>query len=178
MSNIKVIKSKASDVDLLVSISRDTFTETFASFNSEENMKQYLEAEFSKSKLAMELQNAFSEFYFVSFDKQVVAYLKLNFGPAQTELQDERSMEIERIYVLKEFQRKNLGQLLFNKAFEIARRRNIEYIWLGVWEENRRAIQFYKKNGFVAFDKHFFKLGFDTQTDIMMKLDVRSNNPD
>lgn len=37
-------------------------------------------------------------------------------------------------------------------------------------EENLRAISFYKKNGFMEFDKHIFKLGDDEQTDIMMKL--------
>ena len=44
------------------------------------------------------------------------------------------------------------------------------YVWLGVWEENVRALNFYKKNGFIEFDKHIFKLGEDEQTDIMMKL--------
>ncbi|RZL17332.1 MAG: GNAT family N-acetyltransferase, partial [Pedobacter sp.] len=43
------------------------------------------------------------------------------------------------------------------------------YVWLGVWEENPRAIRFYQKNGFMPFDKHIFKLGEDEQTDIMMK---------
>jgi len=42
-------------------------------------------------------------------------------------------------------------------------------VWLGVWEENPRAIKFYKKNGFVEFDKHTFVLGEDEQTDILMK---------
>jgi ribosomal protein S18 acetylase RimI-like enzyme len=41
---------------------------------------------------------------------------------------------------------------------------------LGVWEENHRALAFYTKNGFIAFDKHIFRLGNDEQTDIMMKL--------
>jgi len=42
-----------------------------------------------------------------------------------------------------------------------------------VWEENPRAINFYKKNGFVEFDKHIFVLGDDEQTDIMMRLDLK-----
>ena len=60
--------------------------------------------------------------------------------------------------------------MLYEKAIEIANQRNADYVWLGVWEENPRAISFYLKNGFVAFDKHIFKLGDDEQTDIMMKL--------
>jgi ribosomal protein S18 acetylase RimI-like enzyme len=103
----------------------------------------------------------------------VIGYLKLNFGQAQTELQDEKALEIERIYLLKEFHGKNVGQLLYDKALQIARQKNVDYVWLGVWEENRRAINFYTKNGFVEFDKHIFKLGNEEQTDKMMKLNLR-----
>lgn len=60
--------------------------------------------------------------------------------------------------------------MLNHKAIEIATKEKAEFVWLGVWTENPRAIQFYKKNGFVEFDKHIFRLGEDTQTDIMMKL--------
>jgi len=60
--------------------------------------------------------------------------------------------------------------LLYNNAIKIAKQKNAEYVWLGVWEENYRALKFYKKNGFVEFDKHIFKLGNEEQTDIMMKL--------
>jgi ribosomal protein S18 acetylase RimI-like enzyme len=71
---------------------------------------------------------------------------------------------------MKEFQGNQVGQLLYNKALEIAQEKNSKFIWLGVWEHNSRAINFYKKNGFVEFDKHTFKLGNDEQIDIMMKL--------
>jgi ribosomal protein S18 acetylase RimI-like enzyme len=52
---------------------------------------------------------------------------------------------------------------------EVAKALHSAYVWLGVWEKNARAIRFYEKNGFVAFDKHLFKLGDEEQTDIMMK---------
>lgn len=64
---------------------------------------------------------------------------------------------------------------LYDKAIQIARDKNADYVWLGVWEENPRAISFYKKNGFVEFDKHIFKFGNDEQTDIMMKLKLTSS---
>ncbi|SMG52036.1 GNAT family N-acetyltransferase, partial [Sphingobacterium psychroaquaticum] len=104
---------------------------------------------------------------------EVIGYLKINFGQSQTELKDEKALEIERIYVLKEYHGKNVGQVLYQKAMEIAKEKKADYVWLGVWEENPRAISFYKKNGFVEFDKHIFKLGDDEQTDIIMKLKMR-----
>ncbi|MFC3157622.1 GNAT family N-acetyltransferase [Chryseobacterium arachidis] len=52
---------------------------------------------------------------------------------------------------------------------EIAEQEKKKYLWLGVWEENLRAVNFYKKNGFIEFDKHIFRLGNDEQTDLMMQ---------
>ena len=46
----------------------------------------------------------------------------------------------------------------------------LKYIWLGVWQENPKAIQFYTKNGFEVFDQHVFKLGDEEQTDFLMRL--------
>ena len=170
MNNIEITKINLSELKQLQSIGKQTFFETFAESNTEENMQQYLTEGFTDDKLSLELKNQNSEFYFAKLNEKVVGYLKINFGLAQTELKENIGLEIERIYVLKEFHGKNVGQILYDTAFEIAKRINAEYLWLGVWEHNPRAINFYKKNGFVEFDKHIFKLGDDEQTDIMMKL--------
>ncbi|POY37237.1 GNAT family N-acetyltransferase [Flavobacterium alvei] len=170
MTNIEIAKVTLNDIDQLQKIGRQTFEETFSKSNSEENMKTYLEEGFSIQKLTTELNDKNSEFYFATFENEVIGYLKINFGASQTELKDSKSLEIERIYVSKEFHGKSVGQLLYDKAIQIAKQKNVDYVWLGVWEENPRAISFYKKNGFVEFDKHIFKLGNDEQTDIMMKL--------
>ena len=170
MTDIKIQKVTLDHMDQLQKIGRQTFYETFASGNTEENMKNYLDEGFSVAKLTTELNDNNAEFYFATLEDQVIGYLKLNFGQSQTELQDDHALEIERIYVLKDFHGKSIGQMLYDKAIQIAKQKCADYVWLGVWEENPRAINFYKKNGFVAFDKHVFKLGNDEQTDIMMKL--------
>ena len=157
----------------LQEISRQTFVETFAAQNTEENMKKYLEENLSAEKLSAELHDNNSRFYFAELDKKVIGYLKLNFGQSQTELKDGRALEIERIYVIREFQGMRIGQKLYDKAINIARDEGMDYVWLGVWEENPKAISFYRKNGFVEFDRHIFRLGDDNQTDIMMKLELK-----
>ncbi len=175
MSKIEIRKVTIKDLDELQKIGRQTFYETFASGNTEENMSKYLEESFSVAKLTTELSDKNAEFYFATLDNKVIGYLKLNFGQSQTELQDNKAVEIERIYVLKEYHGKGVGQLLLDKAINIARQKKADFVWLGVWEKNLRAINFYKKNGFVEFDKHIFKLGNDEQTDIMMKLKLNDN---
>ncbi len=156
----------------LQKIGKTTFAETFTKHNTKEDLNKYLEESFSNEKLSSELNNPYSSFYFAEIEDNVVGYLKINFGASQTELKDNEALEIERIYVLQAYHGKKLGQALYEKAISIAKEMKVNYVWLGVWEENNKAIQFYKKNGFVPFDTHIFKLGNDEQTDIMMKLEL------
>jgi len=170
MSLFIIEKINETEVEQLQSLSRQTFYETYCLMNTKENMDKYLNENLSISTLEKELKNPNTEFYIIKdFDKNI-GYLKLNMGPSQTELKDETAIEIERIYVMQEYQGKKVGQQLYDKAIQIAKEKKARYLWLGVWEENHKAIQFYNKNGFEVFDKHVFVLGDEKQTDMMMRL--------
>lgn len=169
---IKIVKATHGDNVKLQDIARQTCIEAFSVDNSEDNMQKYLDESFTAEKFTEELNNPDSEFYLAYKGGKAIGYLKINMCSAQTEQQECNSMEVQRIYILKEFYGKQAGQNLFNKAREIAKLKNVEFIWLGVWENNSRAVSFYKKNGFVKFSQHAFKFGDDIQTDIMMKLEL------
>ena len=178
MDKLKIRKANQADIKLLQKIGRQTFFEKFTENNSEENMLKYASEAYSFEKIASEVNNPNSQFYLATLNNQTVGYLKINFGEAQTELQDPQALELERIYVLNEFQGQKIGQLLFEKTLEIAKQANLNYVWLGVWEENTGAIKFYEKNGLKAFSKHIFILGDDPQTDIMMKIELNNFKAD
>lgn len=169
MNSLEIKRATVKDLNALQLIGRQTFSETFADVNSEENMIKYLKESFADEKLTAELNNPNSHFYLAQLDNKVIGYLKLNTGDAQTEKQDHDALEIERIYVAKEFHGQNVGQVLYVQALETAKELRATYIWLGVWEKNFRAVSFYSKNGFVQFDAHIFRLGDDEQTDLLMK---------
>jgi ribosomal protein S18 acetylase RimI-like enzyme len=173
LESIKINKVELDEIQDLQRIGKLTFSETFSASNTEKDMNKYLQENFSLERISKEWNDKNSQFYFAKEGEKILGYLKLNFGESQTELKDQRALEIERIYVLKEFHGKKVGQVLFEKALEIAEEKNVDYVWLGVWEENPRAINFYKKNGFQEFDKHIFKLGNDEQTDLLMKLKLK-----
>jgi ribosomal protein S18 acetylase RimI-like enzyme len=135
-------------------------------------MKAYLEQAFSTEKLRGELSNSNSVFYFLYTDNKLSGYLKLNEYQAQTDIHDPQSLEIERIYVAKEWQGIGLGTILLNKAIEVANYRDKSYIWLGAWEENPKAILFYRKNGFYVTGRHSFFMGRDEQRDFIMRKDL------
>lgn len=170
MQEIEIEEIGLAEIEVLQIVSKQTFSEAFSDCNAVENMEQYLNKGFTLSKLAAELKNPNSIFYFAKVNDEVVGYLKLNFGDAQTDLKDPKALEIERIYVIKAFYGKKIGQQFYHKALQVAEDKGVEYIWLGVWEHNLRAISFYQKNGFIEFATHDFWLGDDKQTDKLMRL--------
>lgn len=161
------------DTHKLHELSCKTFSETFSFANTPTNMKAYLEQAFDTDKLRNELSNSSSLFYFLYADEELAGYMKLNECAAQTDNNDPKSIEIERIYVAEEFKGKGFGSTLLNKAFDIARARNKSYIWLGVWEKNYKAISFYKKNGLYVVGDHPFFVGEDEQIDLVMRKDLK-----
>ncbi|WP_284460733.1 GNAT family N-acetyltransferase [Chryseobacterium sp.] len=169
MPSITIQKAGIKDLEIIQNLGIQTFSETFAEDNTEEAMKKYLEESFNTAKLTAELNTPDSFFYIAWEEDNPIGYLKVNSGKGQTELQDETSLEIERIYVKKSHHGKKVGQILYDQAVETAQHLRKSYLWLGVWEKNLRALHFYRKNGFVEFDKHIFRLGNEEQTDLMMK---------
>lgn len=167
--DIVIRKIGAHEAAHLRDISIRTFEETFAGDNSAEDMSNYILHNLSIGKLSEELSNPKSEFYFAEKDAEVVGYLKINSGAAQTEPQPGNTLEIERIYVAREYLRMKIGHLLLQKALDRAMEVQADFIWLGVWEHNERAIRFYQNNGFEVFGSHQFTLGSDLQTDLLMR---------
>jgi len=158
------------EVKILQDISKSTFFETFVNDCTPSDMEMFLNDDFSLEKLSLELENPESQFFFAETNDKIIGYLKINSGKAQTESKLENALEIERVYVIPEFQGKKIGQLLMDKALEIAKFGHFAWVWLGVWEHNMNAIRFYEKHGFVVFGSHPFMVGNDKQTDVLMKL--------
>lgn len=166
---MQLVKCEMKDAARLRELAVKTFRDSFGGVNTEENMKEYIDSALSEGKIESDLQNDAVVYYLAVEDGSERGYLKLNLPPAQMELQDERSVEIERIYLCKECQGKGYGKILINAAVEYAREQGKKYIWLGVWEHNEAAIRFYERAGFVRFSEHTFRLGDDVQTDYLLR---------
>src|SRR4030095_5201713 len=166
---MEIIKAVPSDAETLQVISRRTFYEAFNHPNTSENMAFYMNKVFTTEKLLSELFNPFSEFYLAKEKDAVKGYIKINKCEAQSDIFDENSLEIERIYIDSPYQGQGLGKLLLDKAKSRASAFHMEYIWLGVWEKNTDAIRFYQRNGFEIFSSHPFIFGDEVQTDLLMR---------
>ena len=165
-------KCKIEQLDELLELSRKTFIDAFAHLNDPKDFNTYLKEAFTRGKMKEELENPASSFYLVSNQNQTAGYFKLNESSAQTDINDPESLEIERIYVLEEYQGKKIGQWMLKKIEEMAGDMGKTYIWLGVWKKNVKAVRFYQSFGFKSFGEHPYFIGEDKQIDWLMRLDI------
>lgn len=172
MKDFYLNKCSIADLELLQKLSIETFASTYQHLNTKENFEKYINASFNKLQLSKELEDSNIEFYFLQKENKTIGYLKLNEGIAQTEKMPTHCYEVERIYLLKTHQGKGYGRALIEKAIEVASSKNKKELWLGVWEKNQGAIEFYKKMGFFEFDTHIFKLGDEEQLDYLLKIKI------
>ncbi len=170
--NVRFRRCTIDDLYVLQNFSRRLYFETFAEANTPENMQAYLDHAFALEKLREELLNPHSSFVFLYCNSELAGYMKLNEACAQTDVHDDESLEIERIYVDKKFQGEGLGRALMSRAIDTAAERGKKYVWLGVWEKNEKALRFYERTGFRQVGTHVFVMGDDAQTDCIMRKDL------
>jgi ribosomal protein S18 acetylase RimI-like enzyme len=162
-------KATKEDAVMIAEISQLTFYETFAADNSKENMEKFLTQQFTKGKLIMEVMEPQNTFMLAYNGEEVAGYLKLREGKHPQKIGTAPALEIARLYAMRTYIGKGVGQLLMQTSIDIAAERKKEWVWLGVWEKNHRAIEFYKKWGFEKFDEQDFVLGDDVQLDWLMR---------
>jgi len=157
------------DAELIADMSRQTFYETFAPFNTKVNMEDFMNTVFTKQLLMKEVQNNEGIFLLAYDGNDAVGYVRMRHSEKMSEFKNAGAIEIARIYATTSSIGKGVGKALMKKCIEIAIEQKKEILWLGVWEHNQRAIDFYSKWGFEKFGTHIFKLGDDPQTDWLMK---------
>lgn len=154
---------------MIADMSRRTFYDAFAAQNTPEDIAQYMDTQFSRESLMAEVGSPGNIFLLAYLGDAPVGYMRLLEHEPPPEMEQEPAIEIVRIYSEQPAIGKGVGKALMQYALDLARKIGKNWIWLGVWEHNHRAIAFYTKWGFEKFGDHPFILGSDTQTDWWMK---------
>lgn len=169
---IRIEPVKSSEVTILSAISAACFYDTFHKQNGEENMMLFLKENFAIHALTNEMLQPANHFFFARIEDEIAGYIKLSTSETPPEIKEIDSIEIARIYVLKDKIGHGVGKSLMEFAFSFAKQLDKKMIWLGVWEQNSNAISFYHNYGFKKFSEHIFMLGNDAQTDWLMKKEL------
>jgi len=167
--SLKVRYATTNDAKLIADISHQTFYDTFASENTSENMDKFLNEQFTKGKLMFEVGASENIFLLAYVNDEVAGYAKLRDSRVPISLGSKNAIEVARLYAMSGMIGKGIGKELMSHCIDIARQKEKDYLWLGVWEKNYRAIEFYTKWGFEKFDDTDFLLGDDVQKDWLMR---------
>lgn len=156
------------DAQALRDLSEQTFIDTYAVYNTPENMEKHISTKFTLEQIQAELSDSSVQYLLLKKAGQLIGFTKLVKNHAPKELSSENAIEIERFYVDKAFHGQNLGKHLMNESLDWCKNSGFKTVWLGVWEENARALQFYAKMGFEKIGEHVFVLGTEVQNDYVM----------
>ncbi len=166
---ITIRVANANDAGMIADMSRQTFYDSFVRQNTKENMDKFMNEQFTRDELMKEVITPGNIFFLASHKDEPAGYVRLREKNNPAGLQHVKAIEIARLYSATPLIGKGVGRLLMLKCFEFARQKKISTLWLGVWEHNHRAIEFYRRFGFEKFSTHTFMLGNDAQTDWLMK---------
>lgn len=155
-----------------MSLGIKTFRDTFDDFNTPENMLRYINKTFTKKNIEREMTEAGTVYFLASDGRKPAGYAKLRASQQPEGLEVTSALELERLYAHNDYIGKRVGYMLMKTCLDFARKKGCKTIWLGVWENNARAIAFYQKLGFERFGQHTFVLGDDQQTDWLMKKEL------
>ena len=162
------------EYEVILDIAPQAFMESYAHHNSEENMRKYMSQSFNPEQIKSELTDSRNYFFVAHLHNALVGYTKLRTSEAPEQLALQNPIELERIYVLKKYHDQKLGAALMSHAIQFAKEQAHQVLWLGVWQGNHRAVQFYQRWGFETFGTHEFMLGDDRQTDWLLNLSLKS----
>jgi ribosomal protein S18 acetylase RimI-like enzyme len=167
-------RAESADAARLAALAERTFRAAFGSLNTRENMDAHCANAYGETIQASEIANPDVETFVCDDSVELVGYVQLRWGTAPPCVLASRPAEIQRIYVDQQWQGKGIAQALMSQALTAAVRGNADQVWLGVWENNPRAMAFYQKFGFNTVGHHIFQLGDDPQNDWILCRDVRS----
>ncbi len=174
---INIKRADKNDAQLISDLSNITFIETYRGSCADKDLIAFMDNSFNEEAILRELEDN-DDFYYIAFaDGFPAGYMRLQEDSREYPFDKEyKALQLKRIYVLKEYHSKKIGAALMKYAIKLAKEKNYEILWLGVWEHNEKAKLFYKKWGFQGPGlPHIFTVGDTSHTDYWLIKFIEKN---
>ena len=163
---------QAGELPALVRLCRQSFRETYETATDPLDVRLYTDQAFRPVVLEQAWLSGESGFQLLWQGSRALGYLQSRVSVLEGSPPAPPGLELERLYLLQGFQGQGLGRRLLEAALVQARRLQLGYLWLSVWNRNERALGFYRHEGFRKAGETLFLLGRQLQFDDLMRLDL------
>jgi len=153
-----IVKAKEEDIQLLTDIGKTTFLESHGHSASKADIDLYVSEKYTPNVFKEEFSDPKNIYHIIYHDQQPAGFSKIIFNAPHSNIKTENITKLERIYLLKEFYSLKLGVELLKYNIELSKQNDQAGMWLFVWKENPRAVNFYKRSGFEIIGSYDFKL--------------------
>ena len=160
---IDIIRADASHAAVIAGIGHTAFSEAFGYlFKSKQELDEYLAYTYAVKKISNSIRKDHNTFFLALVNGKPVGFVKLKKYSLNSLIDSVSQMELQKIYVLKEYHGVGAGEGLMKAAIGFARKLDLEYLWLDTYVGNARGINFYEKHGFDVCGRHYFTIGSQT----------------
>jgi ribosomal protein S18 acetylase RimI-like enzyme len=156
------------DAALLADLGARTFRETFERVTAPQDLERFIEETYGEAKQQAELADASRPAWVLELEGFPLGFLQLRLDHREPCVTGQRPVELQRIYVLRSAQAAGLGAALMQTALDHARSWGADVLWLGVWENNAKALAFYARHGFREAGDHVFRIGQQIDRDLIL----------
>lgn len=156
--NISIIRATVKDSQLLAGMGRITFLEAHGNSASAEIVTDYVDQNYSETVITTQLNDPGNLYHLIYYSGAPAGYSKIIYNTSNANISSPQITKLERIYLLKEYYGLDLGRKLLEYNIGLSKKQDQSGMWLFVWKENHRAINFYNKAGFKIIGSHDFKL--------------------
>lgn len=170
---LHIRQATVADAAVLAELGAKTFYDTFHTFQTEEDMSKYLSFTYTPEKVKANLEKPDVFYYLAEDNNTAVGYAKLLLDVPVEQMKGDRVIEMEKIYVLKDYLGKGVGKKLMQQCIVASVQEKFDWMYLGVWQHNTTAIEFYKQFGWEIFDTRKFQLGDNIEDDYVMRLKLK-----
>ena len=161
-------RATATDAASLAQFAARTFSETFASDATPDNLATFLAATYSPQRQLSEIEDPAVLTLLAEIDGELAGFVQLRNGSPPPCIAARGALEVGRFYVASRWHGTGVARWLMSQALRHAHEVDSRVVWLGVFENNARARRFYAKSGFVEVGTHHFYVGDDRQRDVVM----------
>jgi len=155
---IRIVSANEEHAQLLAGLSKLTFHESHGHSAAEEDINNFVLEKYNADTLKTELKDEKNVFHLLYYNNKIAGFSKIIYNFPDANCNIDNITKLERIYLLKEFYGLNLGQQLLEFNISLIKENKQAGVWLFVWTENQRAINFYLKNGFRVIGSFQYKI--------------------